>query len=183
MDVAAAVGWSAGLIVLCTLAWALNLVSLPGNWIAVALVGLYAWFGPEAGRVAITWPVVAGVFVLALLGELLEFTAAAFGAQRAGASRRSTMFAILGSLGGAVLGMIFGSVIPIPIIGSVVAAVLFGSVGATVGAMYGEWSGGKTWSESWPVGHAAFWGRLFGTVGKLASGVAILAVVAAAVVF
>lgn len=181
MDIAVAVGWSVGLVVLCTLAWTLNLVSLPGNWIAVALVGLYAWFGPEVGRVAIAWPVVAGVFVIALFGELIEFVAAAFGAQRAGASRRSTIYAILGSLGGAIMGMVFGSVIPIPIIGSVVAAVLFGSVGATVGAMYGEWSGGKTWGESWPVGHAAFWGRMFGTLGKLASGAFILAVVAAAV--
>ncbi|WP_235935204.1 DUF456 domain-containing protein [Candidatus Laterigemmans baculatus] len=181
MDIAVAVGWSAGLLVLCTLAWALNLVSLPGNWIAVGLVGLYAWLGPEAGRASITWPVVAAVFAVAVLGEVIEFFAAAFGAQRAGASRRSTMFAVLGSLGGAVMGMVFGSAIPIPIVGSVVAAVLFGSVGATLGAMYGEWSGGKTWGESWSVGHAAFWGRLFGTVGKLASGVIILVVIAAAV--
>lgn len=181
MDVAAALGWSLGLIVVCTLAWSLNLISLPGNWIAVAIVGLYAWFGPEAGRVAITWPVVAGLFVIALAGEVIEFVAAAFGAQRAGASRRSTLYAIAGSLGGALLGMVFGAVIPIPVVGSVVAAVLFGACGATAGAMYGEWSGGKTWSESWPVGHAAFWGRLFGTLGKLASGFLILVVVAVAV--
>lgn len=181
MDVAVALSWSLGLIVLCTLAWALNLVSLPGNWIVVALVGLYAWLGPEVGRVAITWPVVASLFAIALAGEVIEFVAGAFGAKRAGASRRSTLYAIFGSLGGALLGMIFGSVIPIPVVGSVVAAVLFGAGGATAGAMYGEWSGGKSWEESWTVGHAAFWGRLFGTLGKLASGFILLIVVAAAV--
>lgn len=181
MDMAIAWSWAIGLLMLCTLAWALNLLSLPGNWIAVALVGLYAWLGPETGRVAVTWPVVALVFAIALVGEIIEFVAGAFGAQRAGASRRSTLYAIAGSLGGALLGMVFGSLIPIPIIGPIVAAVMFGAGGATVGAMYGEWTGGKSWDESWPIGRAAFWGRLFGTLGKVASGLVMLVVIAIAV--
>lgn len=181
MDMAVASSWAIGLLMLCTLAWALNLLSLPGNWIVVALVGLYAWLGPEAGRVAVTWPVVASLFAIALVGEVIEFVAGAFGAQRAGASRRSTMYAIAGSLGGALLGMVFGSLIPIPILGQLVGALMFGAGGATVGAMYGEWSGGKTWNESWPIGRAAFWGRLFGTLGKVASGFVMLVVIAIAV--
>lgn len=181
MDMAVAWSWALGLLTLCTLAWALNLLSLPGNWIVVALAGLYAWFGPEVGRVAMNWPVVAALFALALAGEVIEFVAGALGAQRAGASRRSTLYAIAGSLGGALVGMVFGSVIPIPIVGQLIGALMFGAGGATAGAMYGEWSGGKTWDESWPIGRAAFWGRLWGTLGKLASGLVMLVVLTIAV--
>lgn len=181
MEIAIAWSWALGLLMLCTLAWALNLLSLPGNWIVVALVGLYAWLGPEAGRVAVAWPVVAVLGAIAVVGEVVEFVAAAFGAQRAGASRRSTMYAIVGSIGGALVGMVFGSLIPIPIVGQLVGALMCGAGGATVGAMYGEWTGGKTWDESWPIGRAAFWGRLLGTLGKMAGGLVMLVIIAIAV--
>ncbi|QEG38786.1 DUF456 domain-containing protein [Roseimaritima ulvae] len=174
--------WAVGLLLICTVGWGLNLIALPGNWFAVATVALYAWLGPEEGRVAVGWGVLAAVFVCALVGELLEFAAAAMGAQRAGASRRSTMLAIVGSMVGAVLGAVVG--LPfIPVLGPVVAAVLFGALGATAGAMLGEWSDGKSWRESWPIGHAAFWGRLLGTVGKILAGLAILVVILLAVCF
>lgn len=104
----------------------------------------------------------------------------AFGASRAGASRRSIIYAVLGSVAGALLGGILG--LPVPIVGSLLAALLFGSLGATAGAMYGEWSDGKSWQESWTVGHAAFWGRLFGTLGKIVAGGAIVVTVVLGVV-
>ncbi len=173
------IAWALGLLLICTVAWGLNLIALPGNWFAVATVALYAWLGPEEGRAAVGWGVLAAVFGCALFGELLEFAAAALGAQRAGASRRATLLAILGSMVGAVLGAVVG--LPIPLVGPVVAAVLFGALGATAGAMFGEWTDGKSWRESWPVGHAAFWGRLLGTVGKILAGLAILVVTLVAV--
>ncbi len=179
MEVGIAVLWGTGLIVLCALAWGLNFISLPGNWLAVALIGLYFWLGPADGRVALSWPIPVAAFMLALAGELFEFVAAALGAKRAGASRRSTLFAVLGSLVGAIVGAIVG--LPIPFVGSVVAALLFGAGGALGGAMYGEWTDGKSWQESWTVGHAAFWGRLLGTLGKVASGAVIVVLVLCAV--
>lgn len=181
MAIAADVAWGAGLVLVCVLSWLLNLINLPGNWVAVAVIALYAWLGPDMGRVEIGWEVLAISFVLAVLGEVVEFVAGAVGARRAGASRRSTMYAILGSFVGAIIGAIVG--VPIPIIGSLIAAVLFGAVGATCGAMYGEWSAGTPWKESWPIGQAAFWGRLLGTLGKLLAGCGIIAVVFWAVLF
>jgi uncharacterized protein YqgC (DUF456 family) len=175
METGIAVGWGAGLLILCVVAWIGNLVSLPGNWLAVTCIAVYAWIGPEEGRVAIGWTVAAAAFGLALVGEIAEFIAGAYGAQRAGASRRSTLLAMLGSLIGAIAGAIIG--VPVPVVGSLLAALLFGSAGALAGAMYGEWSDGKSWRESWTVGHAAFWGRLVGTLGKLGSGAAILIMV------
>lgn len=171
--------WAVGLVLLCLFAWLLNLISLPGNWLAVALVVGYVWLGPETGRGAIGYGVAGLVFGLALLGEIVEFIAGALGASRAGASRKSTIYAVIGSMAGALLGGVMG--VPIPIVGSLVAALLFGALGATAGAMYGEWTDGKGWQESWTVGHAAFWGRLFGTLGKIAAGGGILAAVLVAV--
>jgi len=176
-----AVALAAGLVLACLAAWTLNLVTLPGNWIAVALLALYAWLGPDGGRVAIGYPLVGVAFVFALVGELLEFAAGALGAQKAGASRRSTIFAVVGSMLGAITGAVVG--IPVPIIGPVLAAILFGGLGATAGAMYGEWSSGRSWKESWTIGHAAFWGRTFGTIAKVTAGLGIVILACGAVLF
>ena len=169
------------LILLCGLAWATNLIALPGNWIAVALLALYVWLGPEEGRAAVGLPVLFAAFLLALVGELVEFLAGAMGAQRAGASRRSTVYALVGSIVGAITGAVVG--LPVPVIGSLLAAILFGGLGATAGAVYGESRGGKPWKESLSIGHAAFWGRTLGTVGKASVGLIIVVVAAASVAF
>ena len=160
------------IVVLCAIAWASNLVAIPGNWISVALLAFYVWLGPEESRFAIGGSTLVLSFVLALAGETIEFAAGALGAQRAGASRRATLFAMMGSILGAILGALIG--LPVPVVGSVLAAMLFGGLGATAGATYGHWSDGKPWKESWTVGHAAFWGRTFGTFGKMLTGLLIV---------
>jgi uncharacterized protein len=174
-------GWATVLAITCVVAWGLNLIALPGNWLAVGALALYAWLGPDQGRAAVSITVLIAAFVIGLVGEAIELAAAAMGAKRAGASRRSTLFALIGSIVGALVGAIVG--LPVPAIGSVLAAILFGGAGATAGAMYGEWSDGKNWQESWAVGHAAFWGRTFGMLGKLAAGLAIVLLVFVALLF
>ncbi len=163
-----------GLVLLCLALWALNVVALPGNWFCVALLSLYAWWGPSEGRAEIGWGPLVAAFALALLGELVEFLAGAVGASRAGASRRSTVYALLGSIIGAVAGLFVG--LPIPLLGPAVAAILFAGLGAAVGAMLGERSSGRSWGDNWAVGRAAFWGRTFGTLGKAAVGLGIVVV-------
>jgi hypothetical protein len=79
---------------------------------------------------------------------------------------------MLGAIAGATIGL------PVPIIGSAVAAVLGGAVGALIGATTLEFHGGRDLAASWRVGHAAFWGRLFGTLSKAVIG-AVMVVVAA----
>ena len=168
-------------VLVCLIAWAINLIGLPGNWLAVAILALYAWLGPQEGRLAIGYGVVSAAFVMALVGELIEFAAGAYGAKRAGASRRSTLFAMFGSLIGAVSGAVIG--VPVPVIGSILAAILFGGLGAAAGAMYGEWTDGRPWQESWTIGQAAFWGRTFGVFGKVGAGLVIVGIVVTAVLF
>lgn len=162
------------LVVLCIVAWATNLIALPGNWFSVALLAIYAWLGPQESRASIGYVAVVIAFLCALLGEGIEFIAGAMGAQRAGASRKSTFYAVIGSMVGAIAGAVIG--VPVPVIGSVLAAILFGGVGAAAGAMYGEWTDGRSWKENWSIGHAAFWGRTLGVVGKVSVGLVIVVI-------
>ncbi len=67
------------LVILCLLSWLTNLIALPGNWIAVAMLTLYVWLGPEQGRAAIDGIALVSAFLLALVGEIFEFMASAFG--------------------------------------------------------------------------------------------------------
>ncbi|MEM9825578.1 MAG: DUF456 domain-containing protein [Planctomycetota bacterium] len=169
-------GWVAGpsLLLIALVCWWLNLITVPGNWLMVLVAALYAWLLPIDGRAAIGWPTLISLFLLATVGEIVEFFAGAAGAQRAGASRRSIVYSIVGSIGGAILGAIIG--VPIPVVGSFIAAILFGGLGATAGALYGEWTDGREWKESWAIGHAAFWGRTLGVLGKLiCGGIAVIA--------
>ena len=106
------VGWAALLAITCLAAWGLNLIALPGNWISIGALSLYVWLGPETGRAAIGIYVLVAALLLAVLGELLEFAAAAVGAKRAGASRRSTLYALIGSVAGAILGAAYADRIP-----------------------------------------------------------------------
>lgn len=160
------------LVTTCLAAWLLNLIALPGNWLAVLAMGLYAWLGPESGRGQLGLVPLGLAFFVAVAGEVVEFAAGAVGARRAGASRRGTLMAIAGSILGAIAGGIIG--FPIPVLGPVLAALLLGGLGAAAGAMLAEWLDGKPWRENWRIGHAAFWGRTTGTASKMAMGLLIL---------
>ena len=162
------------LVLLCVVAWAGNLIALPGNWAAVVVLLGYAFLGPQDSIASIGYVPVIAAFVFALIGEIFEFIAGALGAQKAGASRKATLLAMLGSMVGAIMGALIG--LPVPIVGPVLAAILFGGLGATLGAMLGEWSNGKSWRESLPIGHAAFWGRTIGTLGKVTAGAMIVVI-------
>ncbi len=72
--------------------------------------------------------------------------------------------------------------IPIPVLGPIVGALLCAGSGDLVGAMIGEVWAGRTLGESWQIGKVAFWGRLFGTLGKILIGSVMVAVVLAALV-
>ncbi len=164
------------LLLLCALAWCLNLLSLPGNWLMLILAGAFAWlFSSEAGQ-GIGWPTVAILAGLCVVGELIESFAGAAGAAKLGGSRRGMILSVLGAVAGSLLGTIVGS--PIPVVGSVIAAVVGGGAGAFAGALVGEHWKGKQLGQGMKVGRAAFLGRIWGTIGKLAVGATMFAVTA-----
>lgn len=71
---------------------------------------------------------------------------------------------LLGSFVGGILGAVVG--LPIPVAGPVIGVLLFAGSGALVGAVAGEYSVRRELKGSLKVGAAAFWGRIFGSVGK-----------------
>ena len=156
------------LVVLLLVWWALNLIGLPGNWLALLLASIYAYFVPDDRRVDIGLVTLIIMLVLATIGEAVEFLAGALGTKTAGGSKRGAALSLVGSLGGGIVGLFVP--IPIPILGSIIGAIVFSGLGALLGAALGEQWKGRTVDESLKVGHAAFWSRLLGTAGKITIG-------------
>ena len=101
----------------------------------MALLAAYAWLGPQEGRAHLgLWSRSSPRACRPDCGKFSNSLASAVGAQRAGASRRSTLYAMIGSIGGAIIGAIVG--LPVPVIGPILAAILFAGLGATAGAMW-----------------------------------------------
>lgn len=159
-------GFAAILVALAVMiGWGLALVGMPGSWVIVAVAAGYAWFFPDAGTLALSWPTVGGLAALALGGELWELAAGSLWSAGAGASRRGVALALVGAVAGSLVGAVVG--LPIPVIGWLLGAILLAALGAMAGAILGEFWYGRPAGEIWKLGKAAFWGRLFGTVGKL----------------
>jgi len=60
------------LLILVNAGWlATVLFMLPGNWLMVVSTCLFAWWKWDTG--VFSWPLLAGITVLALAGELIEF--------------------------------------------------------------------------------------------------------------
>jgi uncharacterized protein YqgC (DUF456 family) len=173
--------WASLLILVLIAFWFTNLLGLPGNWLIVAAAALYAWLIPEGSRAAIGWPTVGVVTGLALSGEIAELAASAAGVKKLGGSWFGAILALVGSMVGAITGVFVG--VPVPVIGSLLAALLFGGLGALVGAVVGETLRGQSAGASLRIGHAAFWGRLVGTLAKVLIGAVMVGVVVAVMIF
>jgi uncharacterized protein YqgC (DUF456 family) len=164
------------LLLASTVAWLTTLVTLPGNWIIVGCAALFAWLVPKAAGQGITWNSVFWLIGLAVLGEVVEFGAGAAGAAKHGASKRGVALSMIGAIVGSILGLTAG--LPIPFLGPFIGALVGGAGGAFFGAYIGESWKGRPESERVAVGRGAFAGRIWGTVGKLAIGAVMLAILA-----
>lgn len=154
--------------------------ALPGNWAIVGFTALFAWLVHDPSGGGVSWWGVGAIFVLAIVGEIVEFAAGAAGAARSGGSRRGMVLAMAGAMAGSIAGVPIASVlVPIPLVGTIVGAIGGGALGAFGGAYLGEAWKGRSEPERLAVGKAALIGRLFGTVGKLGVG-AMMVVIAAA---
>jgi uncharacterized protein YqgC (DUF456 family) len=165
--------WATLLLVGLVVAWTTNIVGLPGNWLMLALAVLYWILAPAGAHFTIGSTVLVVMAALATAGEFVELAAGSAGVQKAGGSRRSSLYAILGSFVGGMIGLAIG--FPIPIIGPLIGSLLFASIGAMAGAMHGERLAGRDWHHMFSVGKAAFLGRALGTLAKMALGLAMIA--------
>lgn len=137
-----------------------NILGLPGLWLIVLGVVLYAW---STGFEYIGWWSIGIVIALGLIAELVEFFAGAAGSAKAGGSKRGMAGAIVGGLVGAIVGT------PVfPVIGTIAGSIL----GCALGAYLIEWSIGKTHGESINISVGAAKGRFVGLVAKSAFGIA-----------
>ena len=170
-----------GLVAAGLACWLANLFSLPGNWALLGLTALFAWLVPHDNTRGVMWNTVWILLALASVGEIIEFIAGAAGAAKRGASRRSIWLSLIGALAGSICGAIVG--LPIALIGSPIAALLGGAAGAFVGAYLGETWAERTPGHSFEVAKGAFFGRLWGTVGKFAVGAVMLGVTAVDALF
>lgn len=163
------------LVLAAFVCWCLNVIGLPGNWLVVAVAATYSYFMPDERRLDVSLLTIVGLFVLAAIGEGIEFLAGALGASKAGGSKRGTALALVGSIVGGIVGIFIS--LPVPIIGQIAGPLIFASLGALGGAVLGEQWKGRDLDESINIGHAAFWGRLIGTLGKILTGCVMLVLI------
>ena len=156
------------------IAWTTNFFGLPGNWAMLLLAAIWFWFSDPGTSAHLSWQILVAILLLALLGELLEFLASVLGTRRVGGEKKAAWGGVMGSLIGSVAGAFVG--IPVPVIGPIIGSLLFVCLGALLGALIGEKMHGSDLNKSLKVGTAAFAGRLFGSLGKIAIGSVILAI-------
>lgn len=136
-------------------------LGLPGLWVMVAGVLLYAWLSGFATIGPVT---IIAVLVFALLGEVIESWLGFRFARRYGGSSRSGWGALVGGVAGAIIG------VPVAIVGSVIGAFL----GAFVGAAAFEYSASRSMSIAGRAGWGAVVGRAAAAATKIALGLVIL---------
>jgi uncharacterized protein YqgC (DUF456 family) len=148
----------AAVLVLVGLAGAV-IPMLPG--IPIIFGGLWLAAGVDRYQhVSSGWLIAIGI--IAAVGLLLDFAAAALGAKRVGASAQ----AVAGALLGTVIGLFFG-----------IPGLVFGPF---VGALIGELIAGRDLQRSTHVGIATWLGLIFGTLMKLAASIMMVVLFAAA---
>lgn len=129
----------------------------PGLWVMIAAAAGYTILDPSR---PISWFSIAGIVILAVIAEVLEFSLAGKYARKYGGSRRAGWGAIIGGMVGAFAG------VPIPIIGSVIGAF----VGSFAGALIAELSRGTASGDATKVATGALIGRLVATALKVGIG-------------
>lgn len=134
---------------------------LPGIWLQVGSLALFAWMTEFQTVGMVT---VGVVIFLAVLAEIAEWTLGGRFARKYGGGRRAAFGAIVGGTVGALVGM------PVPLLGSVFGAM----VGSFVGAFVFELTTGRGASPAFRVGWGALLGWIIAVAMKASVGVVIL---------
>lgn len=158
--------WYILLLLLTIGGLALTLIGLPGLWLMVGSMAVFAMI--TGWEIYVGAPSLIAVLALAMVAEILEFIAGAAGSKAAGGRTRG----MIGAIVGAVIGGLFLSIIPIPIISTIIGACL----GAFLGAAIMELSD-KDVQHAIRVGVGAAKGRFWGIAIKLGIGAVMLIVI------
>ena len=144
----------------------LDLVGLFGNWIILGQIVL-VWI--LSGQTYFhSWLGLGALVGLAILGEVLETALAGYGAKKFGGSKGSMLAALVGCIGGAIVGT------PIlPIIGTLIGACM-GAFGAA--AVYDYLQHERDVKDAAMIGVGAALGKVGGLFAKLFCGLTMLLV-------
>lgn len=134
---------------------------LPGLWLEVLALVVYAW---ATDFRTVGFAAIALVVGLALLAELAELLLGGRFARRYGGGRRAAVGAVVGGIVGALIG------VPLPLIGSVIGAML----GSFAGAFLLELTRRQGAAPSLRVGWGALLGWCTAIALKVGVGVVIL---------
>jgi uncharacterized protein YqgC (DUF456 family) len=137
-------------------------LGLPGLWV---IAGAALAFNPLVGEERIGLVTIAGVFLIAVAAEVVEFVLAGRFAQRYGGSRRAGWGAIIGGIAGAIIG------VPVPIVGPMLGAF----AGSFAGALIAELTRGTGGGMATRVATGALLGRVAAVAAKVAAGCAMAA--------
>jgi uncharacterized protein YqgC (DUF456 family) len=155
----------AGLIVLYIALFLMNIlifVGLPGSWIAVAAILIYAL----ATRFSeVGWPMLLVMAGIAVVGEVVESLLGIVYVAHKGA----TKWGVFGAFAGGIAGAILGSMV-MPLVGSI----LFGFIGAFAGAVALEYHYYRSLDRALRTGFFAFLGKLNAMFVKFALGLLVL---------
>ena len=155
-------GWTLfGLVVITGLG--LNVLGLFGNWL-ILLAILFAWWLTDFIHFGV-WSLII-MFVLCVMGEVLETALAGYGARRFGGSRGAMVAALVGCIAGAILGS------PVfPVVGTLVGG-FAGAVGAA--SLYELLYHKRTYQAAFWTGLGAGAGKIGGIAAKFLCGIVIL---------
>lgn len=154
--------WFSVLAVLLLACMFLNVLGLPGNWLATGLAALWAWTGLSG---SVTWRTALICLGLALAAEAGEWIAQSRGAKRYGASKT-------GNWGG-IIGAFVGGIVCAPFLLGF-GALLGGLAGAFCGTLLVELALTRRPAASLTAAKGSFFGKSLGTALKLAAGGAIV---------
>lgn len=152
-------------LALLTFVLFLNIFGLPANWIILVLDVLWKFADP--GNPGMSWLFWSAMLGLALLGEALEFILQVAKARKYGSTSSGSWGGMIGA-----------------IIGAIALAPLFWGLGAFIGALAGAWLGcfvmerlkGRSSSDSIHAAFGTMLGRFLGTVCKIGTGAAMVAI-------
>lgn len=113
-----------GIGLICLVGVAISCLGLSGTWLIVGATAIAALYRDGGFP---NWWVLAVFIIFSALIELVEFLSSGWGVRRRGGSRLAGVAAVVGG----ILGIIVGSLIPLPVIGP-----LFGMLAGSFGLAY-----------------------------------------------
>ncbi len=147
------------------IAIALNILSLPGNWLLFLAVLATSWF--NQWRAPGLVPLVI-IFAVLASGEVVDLLAAVIGTRKFGGSTPAAWLALAGGFAGAIIG------VPIPVAGTLVGAILGSFIGALTCELIRN-HGKKHPGHSLLAATGAALGRAAGILAKITCGMIVWA--------